>query len=126
MILRLPQGYDTRVSAIGGRLSGGQVQRIGLARALYGDPVLLVLDEPNSNLDMGGSAALNAAIRSAKVEGMAVLVMAHRPAAIQECDHLLVLEEGSCRAFGPRDQILRDEVKNHTEILRPGTRGAAP
>ena len=125
MILRLPQGYDTRVSAIGGRLSGGQVQRIGLARALYGDPVLLVLDEPNSNLDMGGSAALNAAIRGAKAGGMAVLVMAHRPAAIQECDHLLVLEDGSCRAFGPRDQILRDEVKNHTEILKPGARGAA-
>jgi len=126
MILRLPQGYDTRVSAIGGRLSGGQVQRIGLARALYGDPVLLVLDEPNSNLDLDGSAALNAAIRSTKAEGMAVLVMAHRPAAIQECDHLLVLEDGSRRAFGPRDQVLRDEVKNHTEILRPGARGAAP
>ena len=101
------------------------MQRIGLARALYGDPVLLVLDEPNSNLDMGGSAALNTAIRGAKAAGMAVLVMAHRPAAILECDYLLVLEEGSRRAFGPRDQVLRDEVKNHTEILRPSPRGAA-
>lgn len=119
MIVRLPRGYDTRVSAAGGRLSGGQIQRIGLARALYRDPVLLILDEPNSNLDSSGSAALNAAIRGAKAEGKAVLIMAHRPAAIQECDLLLVIEDGMRRAFGPRDQILRDEVKNHTEILRP-------
>lgn len=119
MILRLPQGYDTRVSAAGGRLSGGQMQRIGLARALYGDPVLLILDEPNSNLDSNGSVALNAAIRSMKAEGRSVLIMAHRPAAIQECDLLLVLEEGTRRAFGPRDQVLRDQVKNHTEIIRP-------
>jgi ATP-binding cassette subfamily C protein len=125
MIVRLPQGYDTRVSASGGRLSGGQMQRIGLARALYGDPPLLVLDEPNSNLDSNGSAALNTAIRAAKAAGKAVLIMAHRPAAIQECDLLLVLEGGMLRAFGPRDQILREEVKNHTEILRPALPGAA-
>jgi ATP-binding cassette subfamily C protein len=125
MIVRLPKGYDTRVSAAGGRLSGGQMQRIGLARALYGDPPLLVLDEPNSNLDSNGSAALNTAIRTAKAAGKAVLIMAHRPAAIQECDLLLVLEGGMLRAFGPRDQILREEVKNHTEILRPALPGAA-
>lgn len=118
MILRLPDGYDTRVSNLGGRLSGGQVQRIGLARALYGDPVLLVLDEPNSNLDNDGSVALNQAIRAIKAKGGSVLIMAHRPAAIQECDLLMVLEEGARRAFGPRDQVLRDMVKNHTEIVR--------
>jgi ATP-binding cassette subfamily C protein len=94
------------------------VQRIGLARALYGDPVLLVLDEPNSNLDNDGTAALNAAIRHLKAAGGSVLIMAHRPAAIQECDLLLVLEDGSRRAFGPRDQVLREMVKNHTEIVR--------
>ncbi len=126
MIVRLPQGYDTRVSASGGRLSGGQMQRIGLARALYGDPVLLILDEPNSNLDNTGSIALNAAIRTMKAEGKSVLIMAHRPAAIQECDLLLVLEDGLRKAFGPRDQVLRDQVKNHTEILKPVAPGVAP
>ena len=125
MIVKLPQGYDTRISASGGRLSGGQMQRIGLARALYGDPVLMILDEPNSNLDNEGSAALNAAIRAMKAEGKSVLIMAHRPAAIQECDLLLVLEDGMRKAFGPRDQVLRDLVKNHTEILRSNAPGGA-
>jgi ATP-binding cassette, subfamily C, bacterial len=118
MILRLPDGYDSRVSSLGGRLSGGQIQRIGLARALYGDPVLLVLDEPNSNLDNEGSQALNIAIRALKARGGSVLIMAHRPAAIQECDVLLVLQDGARVAFGPRDQVLREMVKNHTEIVR--------
>lgn len=118
MILRLPDGYNTRISAVGSRLSGGQIQRIGLARALYGDPILLVLDEPNSNLDNDGSVALNTAIRQMKEQGRGVLIMAHRPAAIQECDLLLVLEDGARRAFGPRDQVLREMVKNHTEIVR--------
>jgi ATP-binding cassette subfamily C protein len=118
MILRLPQGYDTRVSSAGGRLSGGQMQRVALARALYGDPALLILDEPNSNLDNAGSAALNTAIRTMKAEGKSVLIMAHRPAAIQECDLLLVLEDGMRKAFGPRDQVLREQVKNHTELLK--------
>jgi len=118
MILRLPDGYDTRVGPNGGRLSGGQIQRIGLARALYGDPVLLVLDEPNSNLDAIGSAALNTAIRSVKSRGKSVIIMAHRPAAIAECDLLLVVENGTRAAFGPRDEVLRAQVKNHAQVGR--------
>jgi ATP-binding cassette subfamily C protein len=118
MILKLPEGYDTRVSALGGRLSGGQIQRIGLARAMYGDPVILVLDEPNSNLDNDGSMALNIAIRAMKEAGKSILIMAHRPAAIQECDLLMVMEDGMRKAFGPRDTVLREMVKNHTEIIK--------
>ncbi|OWU86351.1 peptide ABC transporter ATPase [Oceanicola sp. 22II-s10i] len=116
MILKLPDGYDTRVTANGGRLSGGQIQRIGLARAMYSDPVLLVLDEPNANLDNEGSMALNGAIRALKARGCSVLIMAHRPAAIQECDLLLMLENGSRVAFGPKDEVLREVVQNHKQI----------
>lgn len=118
MILGLPDGYDTRVSGTAGRLSGGQMQRIGLARAMYGDPVVLVLDEPNSNLDNVGSQALNTAIRNAKREGKVVFIMAHRPAAIQECDMLLVIENGTRRAFGPKDEVLKEIVKNADEIQK--------
>jgi len=126
MILALPNGYDTPVSTIGGWLSGGQIQRIGLARALFGDPLLLVLDEPNANLDNEGSLALNQAIKAMKAAGHSVLIMAHRPAAIQECDMLLVLEDGTRRAFGPRDQVLREMVRNHTDVAhRSGLGGVA-
>ncbi|WP_299821404.1 type I secretion system permease/ATPase [uncultured Jannaschia sp.] len=118
MILEQPQGYDTRVSAVGGRLSGGQIQRIGLARAMFGGPVILVLDEPNSNLDNLGTQALNQAIRTMKEEGRSVIIIAHRPAAIQECDTLLMLEGGARVAFGPREEVLKKMVRNHSEITR--------
>jgi ATP-binding cassette, subfamily C, bacterial len=117
MILRLPEGYDTRLPATGGRLSGGQKQRVGLARALYGDPVLLVLDEPNSNLDAEGSMALNQAIRNMKTEGKSIVIMAHRPAAIEECELILIMENGQRLAFGPRDDVLRAHLRNHTQVV---------
>lgn len=116
MILQLPDGYDTRVSGGGGMLSGGQMQRIGLARAMYGNPVVLVLDEPNSSLDNEGSQALNVAVREMKAAGGAVLIMAHRPSAITEVDMLLVLEFGMVKAFGPRDEVLARTVKNADAI----------
>lgn len=123
MIVRLPDGYDTRISPGGGRLSGGQIQRIGLARAMYADPVLLVLDEPNSNLDNEGSMALNGAIKAMKAEGKSVLIMAHRPAAIQECDLLMVLDGGLRTAFGPKDDVLREMVSNHQQIQQSTGKG---
>ncbi|MBS0124639.1 type I secretion system permease/ATPase [Thetidibacter halocola] len=118
MILKLPNGYDTRVTATGGRLSGGQMQRIGLARAMYGDPTILVLDEPNSNLDNEGSEAVNRAIRGFKAAGKSVIIMAHRPAAIKECDLLLMLENGGRVAFGPKEEVLAKVVQNHQQIAQ--------
>lgn len=118
MILRLPEGYNTRTSVANSRLSGGQIQRIGLARAFYGDPVILILDEPNSNLDSEGSEALNLAIAKAKKQGKAVIIMAHRPAAIQLCDLLLVMEQGKARAFGPKEDVLKETVQNRNNLAK--------
>ena len=127
MVLKLPDGYDTRIMVGGSRLSGGQRQRIALARALYGDPALVVLDEPNSNLDGEGGEALMHAIRELKANGRIVVIMAHRPAAISECDLLLVVADGIVQAFGPRDDVLREQVRNHATIaLHPQQGQAAP
>ncbi|MBB4121862.1 type I secretion system permease/ATPase [Martelella radicis] len=106
MILNLPMGYDTVLTEGESLLSGGQRQRLGLARALYGDPLVLVLDEPNASLDDDGLRALNGAIAEAKTDGRAVIIMSHRPSALAECDEVLVLEKGQVRAFGPRDEVL--------------------
>ena len=86
------------------------------ARAIYGDPVILVLDEPDANLDTAGSLALNRAIRAMKAEGKSVLIMAHRPAAIQECDMILVIEAGRGVAFGPRNEVLQKVLSNHDAV----------
>ena len=123
MILRLPGGYDTRIDAGGSRLSGGQIQRIALARAMYGDPLILVLDEPNSNLDNEGTLALNAAIRAMKADGKSALIMAHRPAAIRECDLILKLDNGAVTAFGPREEVLDHVLSNASQVRVAGQGG---
>ncbi|WP_375279319.1 type I secretion system permease/ATPase [Pseudooctadecabacter sp.] len=123
MILQLPEGYDTIVDGSGGRLSGGQVQRIGLARALYGDPVFLVLDEPNSNLDNEGSIAVNMAIRMMRAEGRSVFVMAHRPAAIEQCNKLMYIDNGIVKAFGPTEEVKAKILANRQQIDRSKGKG---
>jgi ATP-binding cassette subfamily C protein len=107
LIQRLPEGYNTQLMEGGGRLSAGQRQRVALARALYGDPVLLVLDEPNSNLDAEGEAALDRAIRHSLERNAAVIVIAHRPSALAAVTQIMVLSEGKVAALGPRDEIMR-------------------
>lgn len=106
LIVGMRDGYDTQIGAHGSVLSAGQAQRIALARALYGDPFLLVLDEPNSNLDAEGDEALTRAIRGARARGAIVIVVAHRPVGIEGVDLLLVLKEGRLQAFGPKDTVL--------------------
>ena len=106
MILRFAEGYETQIGDNGGFLSGGQRQRVGLARALYGDPSLVVLDEPNSNLDAAGDQALTQAILALKERGATVVVMAHRPSAIAAVDKILMLRDGKAEAYGPKDEIL--------------------
>ncbi len=118
MVVQLPEGYDTLLDGNENQLSGGQRQRIALARALYGDPVLLILDEPNSALDAAGSEALNATIRDFKAQGRAAIVMTHRPMPIAECDLLMVIEGGTQAAFGPRDEVLKKMVRNAEPVKR--------
>ncbi|WP_245513462.1 MULTISPECIES: type I secretion system permease/ATPase [unclassified Mesorhizobium] len=119
MILRLAKGYDTEIAEQGSVLSGGQRQRIGLARALYGRPPLVVLDEPNSNLDAIGEEALNQAIASMKEAGSTVVIVAHRPTLMAHVDCVLVLNEGQPQMFGPRDGVL-------AQLRRPEQQSAAP
>jgi ATP-binding cassette subfamily C protein len=118
MITQLPDGYDTYINANQNMLSGGQRQRIALARAFYGNPVLLVLDEPNSALDSEGTEALNLAVREFKDAGNAVLVMTHRPVAITECDTLMVLEKGTVVSMGPRDEVMNKMLANVDKVRR--------
>ncbi|MBP5952835.1 type I secretion system permease/ATPase [Pseudomonas iridis] len=107
MILRLPQGYDTQLGEDGSGLSGGQKQRVALARAMYGTPSLVVLDEPNSNLDTVGEAALASAIAQLKAQGTTVVLVTHRSSVLAQADKLLVLNEGRLQAFGPSQDVLK-------------------
>jgi ATP-binding cassette subfamily C protein PrsD len=106
-IISLPDGYETRIGADGSAMSSGQRQRIGLARALYGDPFLIVLDEPNSNLDMEGDQALTRAIAEARKRGAIVVVVAHRPSAIAAINKVLFMRDGGQVAFGNKDTVLQ-------------------
>lgn len=106
MILRLPKGYDTEILQGHGNLSPGQRQRIGLARAVYGNPRLVVLDEPNSNLDGEGEVALMAALQQLKQSGCTTIIVAHRPSVLQIVDKILMIKSGAAEAFGPRDEML--------------------
>ena len=118
MITRLPEGYNTYINGNNSILSGGEMQRIALARALYGDPVILILDEPNSALDTDGSNALNACVLGLKKEGKSVVIMTHRPAAITECDLLMILDNGAVTAFGPAEETMKSMLKNATDVQR--------
>ncbi len=121
MILRFPKGYDTPMGEAGSLLSGGQRQRVALARALYGEPSLVVLDEPNANLDDVGEAALARAVLALKKKGSTVVLVTHRPGAIAVADRLMVLRDGVVQIQGPRDEVLA--------ALRPAAAqapGAAP
>jgi PrtD family type I secretion system ABC transporter len=112
MILRLPDGYETRVGAGSAVLSAGQRQRLALARALYRNPFLVVLDEPNSNLDAEGEAALTRAIAGVRERGGIAIIIAHRPTALAAVDLVAVMTEGQLASFGPKEQVLRSLMRN--------------
>ncbi|WP_295559316.1 type I secretion system permease/ATPase [uncultured Hyphomicrobium sp.] len=125
MIVHLADGYQTRIGEGGTKLSAGQRQRVALARALYGDPFLVVLDEPNSNLDTQGDMALTGAIRAVRERGGIVIVVAHRPSALAGLDKVLALAKGQVQAFGPRDEVLKAVLQN-VQVPAPATPAAAP
>jgi len=115
IILRFPNGYDTDIGPAGSNLSGGQKQRIGLARAFYGDPKLVILDEPNANLDEAGELALAEALKIAKKRGITVVVISHRPSILSEVDKIMVLQDGAVASFGSRE-----EVQGRIKMLKNG------
>lgn len=127
MIVRLPSGYDTPVGADGSELSAGQRQRIGLARALYKDPFVVLLDEPNSNLDTAGEMALERAVATIRRRGGIAILIAHRPSALSQVSHVCFMREGRIEAFGPRDEtlekIMAKPVTIHADSRSQGESG---
>jgi PrtD family type I secretion system ABC transporter len=111
MIVRLPDGYQTEVGSQGASLSAGQRQRVGLARALYGNPFIVIMDEPNSNLDTEGEKALTDAIKAVRARGGIAIIVAHRPSALAAVDLLAVIQQGKMVAYGPKDEILGNKAK---------------
>jgi ATP-binding cassette subfamily C protein len=125
LIMRLPKGYDTPLGENGARLSAGQRQRLALARALYGNPVVLVMDEPNSNLDAEGEVALDSAIRASMARGAAVIIVAHRPSALQGVDDVLVLNEGTAVAYGKREDVFKQVTRPRAVVSNDGVQRAS-
>ncbi|MBG9389801.1 type I secretion system permease/ATPase [Caenimonas aquaedulcis] len=125
-IMELPQGYESPVGREGAMLSGGQRQRVGLARAIYGDPVFVVLDEPNSSLDEAGDAALSSAIQQLKSRGTTFVVMTHRTSVLSVADKMLVLRDGQVHAFGPRDDVLAALAKAAQQAQQAAQQRSAP
>jgi ATP-binding cassette subfamily C exporter for protease/lipase len=119
-ILRLPRGYDTLIGSQGHTLSGGQRQRIGLARALYGDPSLIVLDEPNTNLDQPGERALLATMAELRRAGKTLVIIAHRPNILVCVDQILCLNEGFMEMLGPRDEVIARYTLPPPQPTAPG------
>ena len=122
LILDLPQGYNTMIGGSGGVLSGGQRQRIGLARAVYGNPCLIVLDEPNSNLDDQGEKELVEALERIKQQGSTIIVISHRTMVLQSMDKMLVLKEGATLNYGPRSQVLSALMKPAAKLPQSAAR----
>jgi ATP-binding cassette subfamily C protein/ATP-binding cassette subfamily C protein EexD len=118
-ILRLPNGYDTPIGESGLALSGGMRQRVGLARAIYGNPSLVILDEPNSNLDDDGDRALARALANLKAEGRTVIVVTHRPTVLGSVDKMLVMSFGQVLAFGDRDDVMSRMRGNRVAAIAP-------
>jgi len=125
MIVRLPNGYRTQLGSLGTSLSGGQRQRLGLARALFGNPFIVVLDEPNSNLDAEGEAALTAAIQGVKQRGGIAVVAAHRPSALAAVDLVAVIQNGRLAAFGPKDEVIGKSNVRAVHSAKPPTKEAS-
>ena len=113
LILRLPEGYDTQIGSAGSVLSSGQRQRLALARAVYGEPSLVVLDEPSSNLDQAGVSALLKTIGTLKERGITLVLVAHQPSLVRQVDYLMVLGDGLVTMAGPREEIIKKVTQEH-------------